>query len=186
MSSNKRRFADAIAAAQAAKTQSEARLAAAHAALAEALSQLAIAQNEVLLLSSTNIDIAAEGNTAPGVVSGSTAFMDIVAEAHTAPGVGSGSTAPMDIVEEDHTGRGAGPAPRDTQSGLFTGASGESQTPLLKGHCKFCQQNFEHPSFVAYFCDEPGMPFAKLTEPVVQKVNVCVFGTCHLTAPRAG
>ena len=76
--------------------------------------------------------------------------MDIVAEGHTAPGAGSGSTAPMDIVEEDHTGRGAGPAPRDTQRGLFTGASGESQTPLLKGHCKFCHKDFQHPSFVAY------------------------------------
>jgi hypothetical protein len=167
----------------------------------------------------------------------------------------------MDIVEEDHTALGAGPAPRDAQSGLFDGASGESQTPLLKGHCKFCQKDFERPSFAAYFYDEPGRPFAKLAEPVVQKVfqktvvnifddrevhpgcafcaekwhnkehayvqevvkdgrtsfkltsewtrlknkscgrgtephygrcrrgtvlNVCVFGACHLTAPRAG
>jgi hypothetical protein len=76
----------------------------------------------------------------------------------------------MGIVEEDHTGRGAGPASRDTQCSLFTGASGESQKPLLKGHCKFCRRTFEHPSMVAYFLPEDGRPFAKVAEPVFQKV----------------
>jgi hypothetical protein len=140
-------------------------LAAAQAAQTEALTELAIAQTKVLRLSSTDMDIVAEDDTAPGVGSGSTAPKE-----HTAPGVGSGSTASMDIVEEDHTGHGAGSASRDTQCGLFTGASGESQKPLLKGHCKFCGRAFEHPSMVAYFLPEEGRPFAKVAEPVVQKV----------------
>ena len=167
--------ADAIAAA-------EAKSAAAQAAQTEALAELAAAKTKAWRLSSTDMDCDSDKKHVPaGVAAGSSRGHD-----QSAPGADSGSAAPMDIVEEDHTALGAGPAPRDTQSGLFTGASGESQKPLLKGHCKFCQQNFEHPSFVAYFYDEPGMPFAKLTEPVVQKVNVCVFGACHLTAPRAG
>ena len=61
---------------------------------------------------------------------------DMEIEDDTAPGAGSGSSAPMDIVEL---------APRDPQCSLFDGASCESQTPLLKGHCTFCGQRFEHP-----------------------------------------
>ena len=94
MSSNNKRSADAIAAA-------EAKVAAAQAAQTEALTELAIAKTTALRLSSID--------------------MDIVAEDHTAPGVGSGSTAPMDIVEEDHIGRGAGSASRDIQCSLFNG-----------------------------------------------------------------
>ena len=36
--------------------------------------------------------------------------------------------------------------------------------------CNFCHKDFIHPSFVAYFWDEPGRPFAKVEEPVIQKV----------------
>jgi hypothetical protein len=148
MSSNKKRSADAIAAAeakvaaaQAAQTEAEAKLAAAQSAQTEALTELAIAQTKILRLSSTD--------------------MDIVAEDHTAPGVGSGSSAPMDIVEL---------APRDPQCSLFDGASCESQKPLLKGHCTFCGRTFEHPSMVAYFLAEEGKPFAKVKQPVCEKV----------------
>ena len=75
-----------MAAAQAAQTEAEAKVAAAQAAQTEALTELAIAQTKILRLSSD---------------------IHIVAEDHTAPGVDSGSSAPMDIVAEDHTGRGA-------------------------------------------------------------------------------
>jgi hypothetical protein len=125
-------------------------VAAAQAAQTEALTELAIAKTKALRLSSTD--------------------MDIVAEDHTAPGVGSGSTAPMDIVEEDHTGRGAGPASRDPQCSLLTGVSFESQKLLFKSHCKVCERKFEHPSMVAYFLPVEGRPFAKVAEPVLQKV----------------
>ena len=124
-----------------------------------ALARLAIAKHE------DDMEIAAEDDTAPGVGSESTAPKE-----HTAPGVGSGSSAPMDIVEEDHTGRRVGPASRDPQCSLFDGASCESQKPLLKGHCTFCGRTFEHPSMVAYFLAEEGRPFAKVKQPVCEKV----------------
>ena len=89
-----------MAAAQAAQTEAEAKVAAAQAAQTEALAELAIAQTKILRLSSD---------------------MDIVAEDHTAPGVESGSSAPMDIFEEHRTGRGAGSASRDIQCTLFNG-----------------------------------------------------------------
>jgi chromosome segregation ATPase len=75
MSSNKKRSADAIAAAeaklaaaQAAQTEAEAKVAAAQAAQSEALTELAIAQTKILRLSS-DMDIVAEDHTAPGVES---------------------------------------------------------------------------------------------------------------------
>ena len=168
MSSNKMRSAEAIAAAQAAKTEADAKFAAAQAAQAEALARLAIAQNEA------DMDIVAEDDTAPGVGSGSTAPKE-----HTAPGVGSGSSAPMDIVEEDHTGRRVEPASRDPQCSLFDGASCESQKPLLKGYCTFCGRTFEHPSMVAYFLQEEGRPFAKVKQPVYEK-SIWGKGCQHL------
>ena len=44
---------------------------------------------------------------------------------------------------------------RDPDVETFDGASCEAQKPLMKAHCDFCHQDFEHPSVVAYFYDAP-------------------------------
>ena len=42
----------------------------------------------------------------------------------------------------------------------------------MKSHCCFCNQDFEHPSVVAYlYDDDPGHPFAKLKKPVIQFIS---------------
>ena len=147
------------------------KLAAAKAAEAEALAELA-----ALRLSSTVMNCDSDDSNVPaGVAAGSSRGPDQSASGvgskqdHTALGAGLVEQAPMDIDEQDHTALGAGLAPRDSRIGLFDGASGESQRPMYK--CNFCRRDFTHPSFVAYFWEEAGMPFAKVKD-AKEVVNV--------------
>ena len=77
----------------------------------------------------------------------------------SAPRAGSGSAAAA----------GSGDYPRRPDLPTFDGASSEAQRPLMKGYCSFCEQSFEHPSFVAYCREEDGFPFAVLQQPAIQK-----------------